>query len=273
MTKQIKLSEEVTVEVKGILKRDTIFGVATVEKNEERVGVLHFIWNRKYPVPMVQKKSSSVFLEEGKKERWIEILTRIVEWEDFGVEAPKAPEKERKAPEKRESEKEVEKIQKEVTISGHTREVKVNILKDKLTGYVGQAYFAWGSGHKLPYVKLKGVEITPKVRGMVAAFVEAAIKGDDPKPPIKKEKEPENSLENYKKGDVSGVPFWIWKNHKEWNLCAGSYWRKTRVKPESKKIAKEWGPVCKDCNSRTTCEGPCSTSASDVNLSKTDDKA
>ena len=154
-----------------------------------------------------------------------------------------------------------------IVIDRFEREVDVEVVsRHFLKGTVGSAKFLWDSQYKLPLVYIGGKKIQEAAtRKMVAAFVLLFVKElrSPKKSPIHikatVQTTPEDSRENYAKQGISGVPYWMWRDHKVWHLCAdGKYWRKTRFKEESRELVMEWLPKCSSCIYRQDCERMCS---------------
>ena len=155
-----------------------------------------------------------------------------------------------------------------IAIDRFEREVDVEVVSRYfLKGSVGAAKFYWRWPHETPLVYVNGKRNKEVATGkMVAAFVLSFIKElrSPKKSPFHFEASgtvqttPENSRANYRKGGISGVPFWMWRDHKVWTLQVNGVWRKTRFSEESREIVSEWLPKCSSCIYRQDCADMCS---------------
>lgn len=157
----------------------------------------------------------------------------------------------------------------EVKVGNAVREVSVEILGPKYSkGYVGKAFFCWRSDlYDLPYVRIKGRVADDRTRWIVKLFIEEYKRMllMDKKSPLhfnKSEVISESRTTSSGNRSISGVPHWMREEHKVWTECfykdgSGSYFRRTRFKPESRGVVEKYLQHCSKCLYRVNCETPC----------------
>ena len=157
----------------------------------------------------------------------------------------------------------------EVKVGNAVREVSVEILGPKYSkGYVGKAFFCWKSDqYDAPFVRIKGKAADGRARYLVKLFLMEYKRMllENKKSPLHfNECTTESRSTSTSNGNqsISGVPHWMREEHKVWTECfykdgSGSYFRRTRFKPESKELVEKYLPYCSQCPFRVNCEKPC----------------
>lgn len=158
-----------------------------------------------------------------------------------------------------------------IQVGNVIRNVVVNVHSPNyFTGYVGKAFFCWRSDlYDLPYVKIKGKVPNEHTRGLVKLFLlkyremltqkagKSPLHFNNYDGPAKKSK-----ITAKVNDRISGVPHWMREEHKVWTECfykdgSGSYFRRTRFKPESRGVVEKYLQHCSKCLYRVNCETPC----------------